>query len=88
MTQLLRYIAVIASGAICAVALNSIATWAYVMWYMHEYNIASRSELSEDYGFGIVGLGVSVVSLAAGFIVGMLATRAVLRMQSRRSNGA
>ena len=42
----------------------------YVAGYMNYYDIPIRAELSEDYGFGMLGFLISLISIAVGFLLG------------------
>jgi len=58
----------------CAVGvawlLELVAIESYVAWYMNHYDISVRAELSEDYGFGMLGFLISLISIAVGFPLG------------------
>ncbi len=41
----------------------------YVAWYMNAYGIATRVELGEDLGFGVLGLAISAIAFLAAFLV-------------------
>jgi len=74
MRYILVYICQFALTLACAVGvawlLEFAAVEAYVAWYMNYYDIPVRAELSEDYGFGMLGFLVSLISIAVGFPLG------------------
>lgn len=85
---ILRAIAAIGFGAVVGLALERVASWAWVSWYMATYSIANRSELANDYGFGVVGLLVSIASLCVGFVMGAIGAWFALRNRLGIARGA
>lgn len=74
MRHILVYTSQLLLTLACAVGvawlLECAAAEAYVAWYMNHYDIAIRAELSDDYGFGMLGFLISLTSIAVGFPLG------------------
>lgn len=68
-------------AALCAGLVQYLAAETYVSWYMAHYGVVVRADLSEDYGFGILGLMISVLTFTVSFaVVGWLIWRLSRRL--------
>jgi hypothetical protein len=82
--NVLRGIVSFAVGGIAGVVAAYVAGEAFVHWYMRTYGIVARTELGEDLGFGIAGLGVSVGAFIAAFLLSAVAVWIVVGRGLRR----
>lgn len=49
--------------------LDYVISEVFVFWYMHAHSITVRAELSEDMGFGMLGLFLFVLTVPVSLIV-------------------
>lgn len=75
-----RVFIALALAALLLVAVLFLAGEATVAWYLHYYAVAPRLELSEDYGFGMLGF---FVQCATAVVVLPLAVFAGWRLSGR-----
>lgn len=66
-------IALVLAGALLVSALFLVGE-ATVAWYMHHYAVVSRLELSEDYGFGMLGFFVECTTAIVALPIAIFAS--------------
>jgi hypothetical protein len=83
---ILRVALSLAFAAAAAVGWAFLAVEITVAWYMRNYGIAQRVDLSNDYGFGMLASAVVVgVTLVSGLLSFILAWRMSGKILSLRS---
>lgn len=87
---LARVFVAFGAAALSVMLVIWLAGEATVAWYMHRYQIATRIELSEDYGFGMLALlvecGAALVAVPLLLIVGWRASGRLLRSGAEGSS--